>query len=509
MTTVSVSALVFHPEPNDTFKFLVCKSKTGSYQLPAGNLDYGASWSNYAHHQVLSTTGLNIDASQFKFSFIANDKIPVENGHKYSRHCIDIVMSCMYHGDMDNARNLDCDRYQSVQWVDFRYHGLDEDKMYGGLRAVLNSSTFHPVRSNAYSHLVAMDTLCNTPAEPQKHVQITENDAKQKACTKAKKTAAKLECPFVAIDDEVYVIKEDGLNASMNVTSYNGELLPPFISAKGVNWLNEHFRTNKRDILVDTYAKSGTTLTIKLVHQILSVSGNKIAVSDKSCMSDPWRAVPWMEAAVSQELHGSNTQTAEKFSKLVAESDENDTYRVWKSHMSFGNLVANIDANGECKVIHTLRNPKAVFCSYYSFFRKEPLVKYQGDMNTLFDWFCDGTVVHSNYWDHELEWIRAAKQRRNILLISFEEIVKYPERSIQKVAQFLDIALEQKQVEEIAGQISFDAMKKENKSEGAQILMNQGGIARWKTVLSPQQSARLDRITKAKFRHCDVQLIYE
>ncbi len=226
-------------------------------------------------------------------------------------------------------------------------------------------------------------------------------------------------------------------------------------------------------------------------------------------MSDPWRAVPWIEADVSQEIFRSKQEKPEKFMKLIADSNKNDSYRIWKSHMSFRNLIQNVDENGECKVIHTLRNPKAVFCSYLSFFCKEPLVKYKGDTATLFNWFCDGTVVHSNYWDHELEWIKAAKQRKNILLISFEEIVKNPHQSIEKVAKFLNIALNEEQVNKVANEISFDNMKKQNKSEGAKILMNKGGVARWKKVLSPQQSARIDRITKAKFNNCDINLVYE
>ena len=178
--------------------------------------------------------------------------------------------------------------------------------------------------------------------------------------------------------------------------------------------------------------------------------------------------------------------------------------------MSYNNLLKNIGGNNE-KIIHTLRNPKAVFSSYASFFPKEPLVAYKGDIDTLFEWFCDGTVVHSNYWDHELEWIKAAKTRNNILLITFEEIVKNPNQSIEKVAKFLNISLNKDEIEQIAMAISFKKMKEDNKSSGASILMNKGGVDRWKKVLSQSQSARMDRITRAKFHNSDINnyLVYE
>ena len=60
-------------------------------------------------------------------------------------------------------------------------------------------------------------------------------------------------------------------------------------------------------------------------------------------------------------------------------------------------------------------------------------------------------------WDHELQWIKAAKQRQNILLIHFEEIVKEPHKSIEGL-QFLNITLN-KSVNQIAKAISFDEMK--------------------------------------------------
>ena len=70
-------------------------------------------------------------------------------------------------------------------------------------------------------------------------------------------------------------------------------------------------------------------------------------------MSDPWRAVPWIEADVSQELYRGESEKPEKFMKFIADSNRDESYRIWKSHMSFRNLIENIDENGECKVIHT------------------------------------------------------------------------------------------------------------------------------------------------------------
>ena len=112
----------------------------------------------------------------------------------------------------------------------------------------------------------------------------------------------------------------------MRVTSVNGELNPPFISQKGVDYLQNNFDTNglgkpnKKqinfqkhpnlgffpiffhpsiviklffflDIFVDSYAKCGTTLMIHVIYQILKHAKVPMAGASEQDMADPWTAV--------------------------------------------------------------------------------------------------------------------------------------------------------------------------------------------------------------------------
>ena len=78
------------------------------------------------------------------------------------------------------------------------------------------------------------------------------------------KPKKEIKIPFVKIEDEAFLI--EGRNGeSMCVTACDGELNPPFISAKGINWLKGNFDSNELDIFVDTYAKCGTTVACKMV----------------------------------------------------------------------------------------------------------------------------------------------------------------------------------------------------------------------------------------------------
>lgn len=102
----------------------------------------------------------------------------------------------------------------------------------------------------------------------------TDADEKEAAAVDVsadKKPKKEIKIPFAKIEDEAYLIQEGSMAASMCVTACDGELNPPFISAKGIQWLKKNFKANELDIVVDTYAKCGTTVGIKMVYKILEV----------------------------------------------------------------------------------------------------------------------------------------------------------------------------------------------------------------------------------------------
>ena len=135
-------------------------------------------------------------------------------------------------------------------------------------------------------------------------------------------------------------------------------------------------------------------------------------------------------------------------------------------------------------------------------------VRYHGDFDTMFDWFCDGSVVHSNFFDFELAWWRESQKKPSqILWLTFEDIKMEPIKEISKVARFLGVTLTNEQCQEIAEHISFEKMKSEaekSQSSMSKALMNKGKIGRWKSKLSEQQSARIDRIVQCRFANTGI-----
>jgi len=308
-----------------------------------------------------------------------------------------------------------------------------------------------------------------------------------------------------------YLIREGNVGASMCVTACDGELNPPFISAKGINWLKKNFNANELDIVVDTYAKCGTTVGIKMIFKIMEVFGESPAGSNSEMLNDPWNAVPWIEVDVSQQL--AKSASPNDFLSLIEHSNKEKKRRIWKSHQPFNNFPA-AKIGDKTKILHIIRNPKDVVCSYFDFFKKEPLVNYQGDFDTLFDWYCDGSVVHSSIFEFELNWFRALRDRKltkdQLLIISYEDIVRKPNEVILKVATFLGYDMNEEQIESVADAISFSRSKKEAQAKsGIAAIVNKGKIGRWKDILSQKQSDRIDRIMAGRLKDSGIEFIFE
>merc|ERR1711971_104755 len=330
--------------------------------------------------------------------------------------------------------------------------------------------------------------------------------SKQKPKSQPKK---EIVIPFVKIADEAFLIK--GRNGeSMCVTACDGELNPPFISAKGINWLKNNFDSNELDIFVDTYAKCGTTVAIKMIYKILEAEG--VLPPSKTSLNSPWTAVPWIEVEASQQMV--NSPSPNDFLSLIEQSQKTGARRIWKSHQPNNNLPARTLGENS-KVLHVIRNPKDVVCSYYDFFRQEPMVNYQGSFDTLLDWFCDGSLVHSSFFEFELNWQRALQSGRlsekQLLIVEYEQIVRSPQTVIAKVAKWLGFeGFTQSKVESVAEAISFAKSKKEAQANSdTAVIVNKGKIGRWKQILSQEQSDRMDRIANARLKDSGIHFTYE
>jgi hypothetical protein len=117
-------------------------------------------------------------------------------------------------------------------------------------------------------------------------------------------------------------------------------------------------------------------------------------------------------------------------------------------------------------------------------------------------------IFHVDYFDHLLScW--SHKNDANVLLILYEDMKKDIRSVINRVANFLDIEINEKLLERIVTVSSFDYLKQTGYNEkiarahtvATFKFLRKGIVGDWRTVLSNEQSHLLDVRFREKTRN--------
>jgi len=121
-------------------------------------------------------------------------------------------------------------------------------------------------------------------------------------------------------------------------TIVNGKMMPPFFTQDHYDTALQNHPWKDGDIVISTYPKSGTTLMLNLVYNM--VHGD---LPDNTSLS---RVCPWHEILSSKPL-----------SSVVPQNR-----RVWKSHLDWNDIYKT---EHDIKYIYVARNPMDVAVSMY------------------------------------------------------------------------------------------------------------------------------------------------
>ena len=332
------------------------------------------------------------------------------------------------------------------------------------------------------------------------------------------------------LKDEEHACK---LDCGMSVTKIDDEWHPPFITADGVKWLHKYMQCDGNDIFIDSYAKCGTTMALYTVYELLKLKydASNICGFNPSKIADPWNSANWIEVEASQELllsmppkknkkgkeEPAHCHALDEYLKL---SKITEKMRIWKTHASIRQFpsISTVHTS-ESKIIHITRNPKDVLCSYFDFYRKEPMVgPIDCTFDQLFDAFIHGNVVHSSFLKFEYDWWQFyQKHPDRVFWCHYEDLVKRPMSVLKSMARFLQIKSSEESDDDVAKddtgadadvdaelysimeRISFGKMKKTVQLSGSgtkmsAALMSKGAIGRWQTKLSEEQSKIIDQL---------------
>ena len=263
-------------------------------------------------------------------------------------------------------------------------------------------------------------------------------------------------------------------------------------------WNNFQFRQD--DIVISTYAKSGTTWVQQIIGQLLFDAKEHLPVMD---------ICPWIDLRI---LPADDIETA---------VDSQAHRRFLKTHLPVDSLVYSPKA----KYIYIARDGRDTLWSWYNHHRGysdtafqlfnetpgrvgPPIGRATDDIVEYFhEWLeRDGFPIWP-YFSHVQSWWDI-KDLPNMYLLHFNELKADLPGQIRALAKFLDIEINEEIFPKMIEHSSFDYMKKNADDltpllgqvfdKGASYFINKGSNSRWTDVLSASDLAKYNEVVSQK-----------
>ena len=257
-------------------------------------------------------------------------------------------------------------------------------------------------------------------------------------------------------------------------------------------WNDFVFRDD--DIIIATYAKSGTTWMQQIVAQLLFDGDPDIAVAEMS---------PWLDLRVPPK--------AVKLPMVEAQTQR----RFLKTHLPVDALVFSPKA----KYLYIGRDGRDVVWSLYNHHVNAnqawydalnltpglvgaPIEHPPADIHQYWlDWMKRDGYPFWPFWENVRSWW-AIRQLPNVLFVHFANLKRDMPGEIRRIAAFLDIPIDASNWPAICEHCTFDWMKKNAAQSvplggafwdgGAEVFINKGVNGRWVDSLTAQDVARYE-----------------
>jgi aryl sulfotransferase len=258
-------------------------------------------------------------------------------------------------------------------------------------------------------------------------------------------------------------------------------------------WNDFKFRDN--DIIIATYAKSGTTWMQQIVSQLIFSGAEGVPVAEMS---------PWLDLRVPPK--------AVKLPLVEAQTHR----RFLKTHLPVDALVFSPKA----KYIYIGRDGRDVVWSMYNHHARANALWYEALNDTpglvgdpiapppasiveyFRDWLARDGHPFWPFWENVRSWW-AIRDLPNVHLVHFQQLKEDMSGEIRRIAAFLDIAVDEATWEKILSHCSFAYMKANATASvplggafwdgGADTFVHKGTNGRWRDVLSAEDSAAYER----------------
>ena len=254
------------------------------------------------------------------------------------------------------------------------------------------------------------------------------------------------------------------------------------------------FKFREGDIIISTYAKSGTTWMQQIISQMLFAGDTDLETHAMS---------PWIDftippkhvklAAVEAQTHRRFVKTHLPVDALVYSPKAQYVYIgrdgrdvLWSLH--------NHHLNGADAMFEAINNSPD---------RTGPALEPATEDISQYwrEWFERDGYPYWSFWDNVRTWWEI-RHLPNVLLVHFNVLKERMPAEMRRIAQFLNIPIDESKWDAIVEHCTFDWMKEHGERTvpmrgamwkgGAKTFINKGTNGRWKETLTPEESARYE-----------------
>lgn len=261
------------------------------------------------------------------------------------------------------------------------------------------------------------------------------------------------------------------------------------------------FKFRSDDVVIATFPRSGTTVTQEIVWQIINHDIIKKGEKYGSLM----QRVPFLEMDFA-------------FKGINGKPNSIDSLQTWtkqrliKTHLPYSFIKDEFE-NTNPKMIIVMRNPKDNVVSCYNFYCGHEIIKSNIPFAEYWKSYMTGESVNGDFRDFHLQWW-SLRERENILIVRYEDIVQQPFQQIRSIALFLGYDLSAEKIDAIVFNTTFDAMSKNEHvnvplKNGSDKFLRKGQISDWKTWLTVVQNEIMDTWIRDHFTPVGLNFTFE
>jgi len=245
------------------------------------------------------------------------------------------------------------------------------------------------------------------------------------------------------------------------------------------------------DVVVMTYAKSGTNWMMQIAHQLIwHGKGEYDHLHD---------VVPWPDTTVMPFV--------KKYAIPIEEATDwqqsPERMRVIKTHFDW-DMLPHSD---QPKYIAVIRDPKDIFVSNYHFIRDGVYGPAMPKLETWLDLFLSDDFPIGGSWATNTAGYWAERHRPNVMIASFKEMKRDLRGTVEKVAAFLNIHASPALVDEVCRLSDFEYMKAIDQkfAIGKMVAWREPGVM----IRTGKQGGSSEMLSKAQQQRIDEYFLSE